>query len=59
MSTSTASVQDQITALQNRIKELKIAKQDASKEVEEMKALKDQLKAAQKEEAPARPTFSV
>lgn len=49
MSTSTTSIQDQITALQNRIKELKVSKQDASKEVEEMKALKDQLKAAQKE----------
>lgn len=53
MSTSTATIQDQIAALQNRIKELKVSKQDASKEVEEMKALKDQLKASQKDGGPS------
>ncbi|WVQ79084.1 hypothetical protein IAT38_001178 [Cryptococcus sp. DSM 104549] len=52
MSTSTATPADitaQITALQDRIKELKVAKQDASKEVTEMKTLKEQLKALQKD----------
>ncbi|WWD16491.1 hypothetical protein CI109_100917 [Kwoniella shandongensis] len=49
MSTATSSIPEQITALQNRIKELKMTKQDASSEIDQMKALKDQLKAAQKE----------
>ncbi|KIR32571.1 histidyl-tRNA synthetase [Cryptococcus deuterogattii MMRL2647] len=53
MSTSTATIQDQIAALQNRIKELKVSKQDASEEVEEMKVLKDQLKASQKDGGPS------
>lgn len=44
-----ASVNDQILALQAKIKELKVAKQDASKEVEEMKALKAQQSKEKKE----------
>ena len=44
MSTSTnPSVSERITALQSRIKELKISKQDASAQVEEMRKLKEQL----------------
>lgn len=39
---STVSVDDRIKELQDKIKQLKVAKQDASKEVEEMKALKAQ-----------------
>lgn len=40
---SAANIQDRLTALQSRIKELKVAKQDATAEVEEMKQLKAQL----------------
>lgn len=44
MSTAAPSnIQERLTALQNKIKELKVAKQDASAEVEEMKQLKAQL----------------
>lgn len=56
MSTSTpalspAQINDRITALQARIKDLKIAKQDASAEVEEMRQLKAQLGDQKKEAA--------
>jgi hypothetical protein len=49
MSTSALpSTSDRITALQQRIKALKVAKQDASAEVEEMKQLKEQQAQAKK-----------
>ncbi|WWC87905.1 uncharacterized protein L201_002805 [Kwoniella dendrophila CBS 6074] len=44
-----ASINDEILALQDKIKELKVSKQDASAEVNSMKALKEQLKALKKE----------
>jgi len=40
---SDPSIQERITSLQTRIKQLKVAKQDASTEVSEMKSLKEQL----------------
>lgn len=40
---SDPSIQERITSLQTRIKQLKVAKQDASTEVNEMKSLKEQL----------------
>lgn len=54
---STATIPERITALQTRIKELKVAKQDASAEVEEMKQLKQQLGADKKQETG--PTFQL
>ncbi|OCF43361.1 histidyl-tRNA synthetase [Kwoniella heveanensis CBS 569] len=47
--TTIASINDEISALQVRIKELKMSKQDASAEINSMKALKDQLKVLTKE----------
>lgn len=44
-----ASVDDRIKELQDKIKQLKVAKQDASKEVEEMKTLKAQQSKEKKE----------
>ncbi|TYJ53488.1 hypothetical protein B9479_005874 [Cryptococcus floricola] len=52
MSTA-AEINEQIAGLQSRIKELKVAKQDASKEVDSMKSLKEQLKAVQKDQGPS------
>ncbi|RSH94705.1 Cytoplasmic and mitochondrial histidine tRNA synthetase [Saitozyma podzolica] len=43
MTAASSSVAERIAALQTRIKELKVAKQDATAEVDEMKALKEQL----------------
>ena len=40
---STINIPERITALQSRIKELKISKQDATAEVNEMRMLKEQL----------------
>ncbi|WWC60325.1 uncharacterized protein I303_102896 [Kwoniella dejecticola CBS 10117] len=51
MSTATVeSINTEILALQNRIKELKVSKQDASAEVNSMKALKEQLKTLTKDQ---------
>ncbi|ORY24056.1 hypothetical protein BCR39DRAFT_547825 [Naematelia encephala] len=47
-----SSIPDRIAALQTRIKELKVAKQDASAEVDEMKALKAQLGDQKKDTGP-------
>ncbi|WVF65798.1 hypothetical protein IAT40_000535 [Kwoniella sp. CBS 6097] len=46
-----ASINDEISALQVRIKELKMSKKDASAEIDSMKALKDQLKILTKDQA--------
>ncbi|WVR03798.1 hypothetical protein IAU60_000793 [Kwoniella sp. DSM 27419] len=54
MSSSTAtiaSINDEISGLQVRIKELKMSKQDASAEIDSMKALKEQLKVLTKDNA--------
>ncbi len=57
MSTSSIghTIPDRITALQSRIKELKMSKQDATSEVTKMKSLKDQLA---KDKAAAAAAFS-
>nr|ODN89319.1 histidyl-tRNA synthetase [Cryptococcus depauperatus CBS 7855] len=52
MSITLASLNDQIVTLQDRIKQLKVAKQDASQEVAAMKALKEQQKVLEKEQEP-------
>lgn len=44
-----SSINERITALQSRIKELKVSKSDASAEVDEMKSLKAILAARKKE----------
>ncbi|WRT65717.1 uncharacterized protein IL334_002665 [Kwoniella shivajii] len=48
-SATIASINEEILSLQNRIKELKVSKQDASKEVISMKSLKEQLKTLTKD----------
>ncbi|WVQ64934.1 uncharacterized protein L199_003104 [Kwoniella botswanensis] len=50
-SATIASINEEILSLQNRIKELKVSKQDASAEVNSMKALKEQLKSLTKDQA--------
>ncbi|KAK8861598.1 hypothetical protein IAR55_002421 [Kwoniella newhampshirensis] len=47
--TADSPIGEQITALQTRIKGLKMSKQDASLEIDQMKVLQDQLKSAQRE----------
>ncbi|WVW80164.1 hypothetical protein I302_102141 [Kwoniella bestiolae CBS 10118] len=61
MSSSSAtitSINEEILSLQNRIKELKVSKQDASAEVNSMKALKEQLKSLTKDQASDGPVAS-
>ncbi|WWC96937.1 hypothetical protein V866_003812 [Kwoniella sp. B9012] len=50
-SATVASINEEILSLQNKIKELKVSKQDASAEVNSMKALKEQLKSLTKDQA--------
>ncbi|KAK6907370.1 hypothetical protein I203_101364 [Kwoniella mangroviensis CBS 8507] len=52
-SATIASINEEILSLQNKIKELKVSKQDASAEVNSMKALKEQLKSLTKGQASA------